>query len=140
MKKMVSFLLAIMLFGTMVIPAFSASASDQGIQIQPFYVAITSITATISRSGTQATCSTAVDSSGAKTNVKIILQRSTNGGASYSDYSTLLDSNYTTRNIVTSKTASGLTASYKYRTKVVVTVYNASGKQIDQGTAYSPGK
>lgn len=130
MKKSVSILLAFVLVSIMSSLAFAA-------EISPYYVAINYITPRLSMSGDTATCTASVSHSGAKANVQIILQRSTDGGKSYSDYATLVDKTYTTKSILDSGSKSGLSTSATYRTKVVVIVYDASGSQIDSGTAYS---
>jgi hypothetical protein len=141
MKKSVSILLAIIMAAAMSVSAFAAvpesAATTEGGVIAPRYIAINSIRSYISMSGSTATCSATVSHSGAKANVKLILQRSTNGGSSYSDFATLSDKTYSTKTIAAEASKSSLVTSYKYRTKVVVTVYDASGKQIDTGTAFS---
>ena len=142
MKKSVSILMAIFLLVAMAVPAYAMSVSTESISmeggvISPRYVAINSISAFITMRSNTATCSANVSQSGARANVKIILQRSTNGGSTFSDFATLLNKDYTTRSISAEASRTGLDTSFRYRTKVVVTVYDASGRQIDSGTAFS---
>lgn len=135
MKKSVSILLAMILAVAMAVPVFAAQTEGGGIT--PFYTAINSIKSYISMNGNTAICVANVSQSGAKANIKLVLQRSSNGGSSYSDYATLSNQNYYTKNIAVEKSKSGLNTSYKYRTKVVVTIYDTSGNQIDSDIAYS---
>ena len=99
---------------------------------------IESVVVGLSVSGTVATCETVVVSSASKTKIELVLQRSANGGSSFSDYATLSSASYTDRTSMIQKTKSGLSGSYKYRLKVVSTGYNASGAKLDQNTTYSP--
>jgi len=91
----------------------------------------------LSISGSTATCETEVTSSASKTKIELILQRSSNGGTSFSDYATLSSASYTTRSTIVQKTKSGLSNSYKYKLKVVSTGYDAAGTKLDQNTSYS---
>jgi len=142
MKKSVSILVAIFLLIAIAVPAYATPVSAETISmeggiISPHYIAINSISSFITMSGNTAICSAHVSQSGARANVRIILQRSTNGGSTFSDFATLLNKDYTTRSISAEASRTGLDTSFRYRTKVVVTVFDASGRQIDSGTAFS---
>jgi hypothetical protein len=114
------------------ISAFSAAPEVESPR--PRYTAISKLYASYSLDGDEATCVADVLHSGAKVNVKIILQKSTNGGKSYSDLYTLLNKTYTKKLVAAEATKSGLDTNYTYRTKVTVTVYDSSGRTIDSGT------
>jgi len=143
MKKKASIFLAIVLLFAMTAPAFAMPATvggiiwDGGGVSAPDYVAITSIAASFSMSGSTANCSAAIRHTGARANVRLILQRSTDGGRTFSDFATLSNENFTTQTVAARASRSGVDTNFTYRTKVVVTIFDASGRQIDSGTAFS---
>lgn len=133
MKKIVSVLLAFGMFLALSLPAFASP--EEGGSKRPRYEAINNIIVGIDMEGNTAYCYTDISHTGARATVKIVLQRSS--GSGYSDYSTLSNVSYSSPFITVEKTKSGLSLNYDYRTKVVLTVYDSRGRQIDSETAYS---
>jgi len=149
MKKSVSVLMAVfMLFATLTpVQAIQAQPDVKYTPpdivqpteyfVAPRFVAINSIRATFSMRGNTATATGSVSHSGARANVRVILQRSTDGGRTFSDFATLVNRDFTTRTIAVEGTRSNLDTSFVYRTRIVVSVFDANGRQIDSGTAHS---
>ena len=103
------------------------------------YSNIVALDAGIIKNGSSVSCRGAVQFVDAyKAELTIYLQRSSNGGSSYTDYKVVArDVFYSDGSHQLSGTATGLSGDYMYRTKVIVKVYNSSGSVIDSGTAYS---
>lgn len=68
--------------------------------------------------------------------VELTLERSSNGGASFSQYRTLASKSKVGKVIDVTGKASGLSTAYDYRIKAEVFVYDDSGNQIDYDYAY----
>jgi hypothetical protein len=103
------------------------------------YSNIVALDAGIIKNGSSVSCRGAVQFVDAyKAELTIYLQRSSNGGSSYTDYKVVArDVFYSDGSHQLFGTATGLSGDYMYRTKVIVKVYNSSGSVIDSGTAYS---
>ena len=142
MKKSVSVLLAILLLFAGTLPAYALQpqasiVTTGGGEIAPFFDAINSIRATISMNGGTVVGGAVVSHSGARATVRIVLQRSTDGGRTFTDLATLVTHSSPNTLIATEGTRHNLDTSLRYRVRVEVTVFDASGRQIDSGTAFA---
>lgn len=133
MKKTLSILIADLIICSVAIATPIAGTSVMR------YKNISQLVALISKEDGGCDCTGRVDLSNAShAQVTIYLQRSFNGGSSYTDYKVVAqDTFYGDGRHTLSGTATGLSGDYMYRTKVIVKVYNSSGSVIDSGTAYS---
>ncbi len=134
MKKFFSVLIALLLLCTI---AMAQQMEENTIARR--YSNIVTLDAEIIKNGNSASCRGAVQFEDAyKAEMTIYLQRSSNGGSSYTDYTVVTrDIFYGDGRHTLSGTATGLSGDYMYRTKVIVKVYNSSGSVIDSGIAYS---
>ena len=134
MKKILSVLIALLLLCTIVM----AQPMEKNT-IARRYSNIVALDAGIIKNGSSVRCRGAVQFVDAyKAELTIYLQRSSNGGSSYTDYKVVArDVFYSDGSHQLFGTATGLSGDYMYRTKVIVKVYNSSGSVIDSGTAYS---
>ena len=147
MKKIISVLLVTVLLFAGVVPAHAATAhtiqpqvyviTTEGGEITPFFTAINSIRATILMSGNTVFGGAVVSHSGARANVRVTLQRSTDGGRTFSDFATLVNHSSSNRLIGIEGSRSNLDTSLRYRVRVDVTVFDANNRQIDSGTAFA---
>ena len=133
MKKILSVLIAILIVCSV---AIAAPLADTSVMR---YKNISQLVALISKEDGGCDCTGRVNLSNVShAEVTIYLQRSFNGGSSYTDYKVVArDTFYGDGWHTLSGTATGLSGDYMYRTKVIVKAYNSSGSVIDSGTAYS---
>ena len=104
------------------------------------YQAINSFTAEYLKDGSTAYCGSAVDvRTGYDYELVFTLQRSTNGGSSYSDYHTFptIYGTGTDRTQSYEESLSGISNRYIYRTKVELTIVDSSGDEIESDYCYS---
>ena len=147
-KKTIIAFLALALIGSFPLSAYAESAQANSSQQNLYttadeiitnplrYQNISIIQPSIKVTGSTAVCSinVSVKSQVAKTQIKLVLERSTNGGSSYSEYKTIINATYTGSYII-KEGSSSITSSDKYRVKALVTVYDSSGKVIETAPA-----
>lgn len=146
MCKKLSFLLAVVVLASFLCVPVSASYSigtpspivaKEGAS--PRYNVIGSILTTFDMTGSKATCEVSFDLYDTyKYRCDLWLQRSSNGGVTYSDYVRLLSVTETDYgDIGYSKSKSGLNTAYEYATHAKITVYDSDGSVIDIVNSYS---
>ncbi|WP_368233495.1 hypothetical protein [Anaerotruncus rubiinfantis] len=104
------------------------------------YVAINSFTAEYGKDGTTAYCGSTVDvRTGYDYELVLVLQRSSNGGISYSNYYTFptIYGVGNDRSKAYEKSRSGVSNSYIYRTKAILTVLDSNGNEVESDDCYS---
>ena len=102
------------------------------------YQAINSFTADYGKEGSTVYCGSTVNvRSGYDYELELILQRSSGGG--YSDYHTFptIYGTGTGRSKQYEKSLSGVSNSYLYRTKVILTVFDSDGNEVEWDDCYS---
>ncbi len=125
MKKIVSISVAVMMAFAMISVAYAR------------YAVITSfdVTGDISASSVNGQA-TAIFGETVDATVKLTLERSSNGGTSFSRYRLLGSKSKVGKVINVSGEASNLSTAYDYRIKAEVFVYDDSGSQIDYDYVY----
>lgn len=146
MRKKLSFLLIIVVLTSFLCVPVSASFStgtptpivaEEGTS--PRYSVIGSIFTAFDLTGSKATCEVSFELYDTyKYRCDLWLQRSSNGGVTYSDYVRLMSVTTTdSGDIGYSKTKSGLNTAYEYATHAKITVYDSDGSVIDIVNSYS---
>lgn len=125
MKRIVSISIAVMMAFTMISVAYARYA----------VIANFDVTGDISASSVNGQA-TAIFGETVDATVKLTLERSSNGGTSFSKYRTLASKSKVGKVIDVTGEASGLSTAYDYRIKAEVFVYNDSGNQIDYDYEY----
>lgn len=146
MRKRLSFLLTIVVLVSLLCIPVSASYSA-GIPTAivakegatPHYSVIGSIMTGFDMTGSKATCDVTFNLYDTyKYRCDLWLQRSSNGGVTYSDYVRLVSVTATDRGSCGyTKSKSGLNTAYEYATHAKITVYDSDGSVIDIVNSYS---
>lgn len=104
------------------------------------YIAINSFTAEYGKEGSTVYCGSTVDvQTGYTYELVLVLQRSTNGGITYSDYHpfSAIYGVGNDRSKAYEKSLSGMSSSYEYRTKAILTIFDSDGNEVESDDCYS---
>lgn len=146
MRKKLSFLLAVVVLASFLcVPVSAGYVSGTPTPIvskeggTPRYSVIGSIFTGFVMDGSKATCDVSFDLYDTyKYRCDLWLQRSSNGGVTYSDYFRLMSVTTTdSGDIGYVKSKSGLNTAYEYATHAKITVYDSDGSVIDIVNSYS---